>query len=335
MWTEEVVQLLREKFVCVALDARKERGEFKDADGDFVRATGCVTVTASGSVCVVTAGARALGPYGSPGTGMEKWLQSKLKAWNELPESERAPGAVTVPKAESIDPKRAALAMPPGTLVVRVLNRHLGREQDGALRYAAAEDYLPGMGKADVERFAMAQNDFMWIPEKEWQALLPSEPKTGERVPVPPSFVLRLFRFHLDPARGFTEGANFTASGTGAGRVTLTVQDVTADKVVLALEGFADLKQSGRDEPSTYRPALRGLLEIDRTRKAFTRFDLVALGDASGLPTDANGKVAFRKGVYPVGIAFELVANPTLAERLYPRGARDNPAAYLEPREKR
>ncbi len=34
----------------MALDARKERGEYKDADGDFVRATGCVTVTASGSV---------------------------------------------------------------------------------------------------------------------------------------------------------------------------------------------------------------------------------------------------------------------------------------------
>jgi hypothetical protein len=67
----------------------------------------------------------------------------------------------------------------------------------------------------------------------------------------------------------------------------------------------------------------------------FTRFDVVALGTASGLPCDANGKVAFRKGAFPVGVAFELVANPTPAERLHPRGARDNPAAYLEPKEKR
>jgi hypothetical protein len=36
-----------------------------------------------------------------------------------------------------------------------------------------------------------------------------------------------------------------------------------------------------------------------------------------------------------LAIAFELVSNPTAADRLHPRGARDNPAAYLEPREKR
>jgi hypothetical protein len=335
VWTEGVVALLRGKFVCVALDARKERGEYKDADGDFVRATQCVTVTASGSVCVVTAGARALGPYGSPGTGMEAWLRAKLKEWDALPASERAPGAVSVPKAEGVDPKRAALAMPAGSLVVRVLNRHLGRGADGALRYAAAEDYLPGMGKADVERFAMAQNDFMWIPEKEAQALVPAEPVKGARAAAPASFALRLFRFHLDPARGFTEGANFGNSTAASGRVEIAVEEVTDAKLVLSLEGWADLKQAGREEPSTYRPALRGILEVDRARKAFTRFDLVALGDASGLPCDANGKVAFRKGVYPVGIAFELVAQPTTAERLHPRGARDNPSAYLEPRERR
>jgi hypothetical protein len=319
----------------VALDARKERGEYKDADGDFVRATGCVTVTASGSVCVVTAGAKALGPYSGPGEGMAKWLNEKLKAWEALPEAERKPGAVTVPKAETVDPRRAALALPPGALVVRVFNRHLGWEKDKSLRYVVADDYLPGASKAEVERYGMAQNDFMWVPEKEWQALVPAEPRQGATHPVPPSFALRLYRFHLDPARGFTEGANFTNARSDAGRLTLTVQNVTADKLLLTLEGAADLKQSGRDEPAIYQPALLGYLEYDRNKKTFTRFDMLALGAASGLPCDANGKVSFRKGVYPVGIAFELAVNPTTAERLHPRGARDNPAAYLEPKEKR
>jgi hypothetical protein len=319
----------------VALDARKERGEYKDADGDFVRATGCVTVTASGSVCVVTAGAKALGPYSGPGAGMEKWLQSKLKAWDALPEAERKPGGVTVPKSITIDPKRAALAVPSGALIVRVFNRHLGWNEDKKLRYAIAEDYLAGASKAEVERYAMAQNDFMWIPETEWQALVPAEPRKGASHAVPTSFALRLFRYHLDPARGFTEGANFGASRSDAGKLTLTVQDATADQLKLMLEGQADLKQSGRDEPAIYQPAILGYLEYDRNKKAFTRFDIVALGTASGLPCDANGKVAFRKGSYPVGIAFELVANPTTAERLHPRGARDNPAAYLEPKERR
>jgi hypothetical protein len=79
-------------------------------------------------------------------------------------------------------------------------------------------------------------------------------------------------------------------------------------------------------------PAIRGRLEVDRARKIFTRFDVVALGKASGMPTDANGKVIIRTGAYPVGIAFELIADPAPAERLHPRGARDNPAAYPAPK---
>ena len=150
----------------MALDARKERGEYKDADGDFVRATNCVTVTASGSVCVVTAGGKALGPYGGPGPGMVKWLTAKLKDWDALPEAERAPGSVNVPKLAAVDPKRAALALPPGALIVRVFNRHLGWNADKSLRYVIAEDYVKDSRKASVERFGMAQNDFMWMPRR-------------------------------------------------------------------------------------------------------------------------------------------------------------------------
>ncbi len=100
------------------------------------------------------------------------------------------------------------------------------------------------------------------------------------------------------------------------------------------MQGHARLRQEGRNEPSIYEPALLGYLEYDRVKKGFTRFDLVALGTVSGLPRDANGIVTPRKGAYPLGIAFELVREPTPAEQLYPRGARDNPAAYLEPRDK-
>jgi hypothetical protein len=266
---------------------------------------------------------------------MEKWLREKLKAFEALPEADRAPGAVALPGAAPLDPKRLALARPPGSLVVRVFNRHLGRAADGALRYAQPEDYLPGAGKADLERYAMAQNDFLWIPEAEWRALVPSDPKVGERHPVPASFALRLFRLHLDPSRGFTEGSNFGRSSTADGRLELTVQEASPERIRLVLEGRASLQDPGRDEPSVYRPALRGVLDYDRAKNAFTRVDLLALGDASGLPRDANGKIAFRTGRYPVGIVFELVVAPTPAELLHPRGARDNPAAYLEPQERR
>jgi len=292
-----------------------------------------VTTTASGSVCVVTAGGKRLTNVSGPGEGMVKFLQAGLKAWADLPEAERKRGAVSVPRPERVDPRRAALALPAGALVVRVFNRHLGWDENKALRYAVAEDFLPKTSKLQAERFAEAHNDFMWVPEKEWRALVPAEPRRGEPAAVPVSFALRLCRYHLDPSRGFSEGAAFTNARADAARLTLTVQDVTPERLVLRLEGRARLKQDGRDEPSVYEPALLGYLEYDRSQQVFTRFDLLALGTASGLPRDANGIVTPRKGGYPLGIAFELVRDPSPAERLYPRGARDNPAAYLEPKE--
>ena len=264
---------------------------------------------------------------------MDKWLHTKLKAWDALPEAERAPGAVKVPKADAVDPKRAALALPKGALVVRVFNRHLGWTEDKALRYIVVDDYLPGSSKASIERFGMAQNDFMWIPEKEWQAFIPAEPTQGARHPVPTSFALRLYRYHLDPCRGFSEGAAFTTSKPDAGKLSFVVEEVTAQSVKLRLEGSARLEQRGKEGLAFYEPALLGYLEYDRGTKAITRFDLLALGTASGLPTDANGVVTPRKAPYPLGIAFELAPRPTAAEHLHPRGARDNVAAYLNPKE--
>jgi len=263
---------------------------------------------------------------------MEKWLLAKLQDWQALPEAERAPGAVKVPRSKTVDPHRAALALPDAALVVRVFNRHLGWNEDRSLRHVVAEDYLPGVGLASVERFGMAQNDFMWIPEGEWKALVPPQPQRGQTHHIPVSLALRLFRYHLDPCRGFSESAAFTRSPPDAGKLTLTVQEVTPDKLVMRLDGSAHLQQPGRDELSTYDPALLGTLEYDRRQKTFTRFDMVALGTALGLPRDANGIITPRKGPYPLGIAFELVRNPTPAERLHPRGARDNPVAYLEPK---
>ena len=319
----------------MAVDARKERAEYQDADGDFIRASNCVTVTASGSVCVVTAQGKRLTHVAGPGQGMVSFLRGALKAWEQLAEAERKPAPAAPSPVDRVDPRRAALVLPPGALVVRVFNRHLGRDSSGALRYALPEDFEPATSKVQAERFAEAHNDFMWIPSHEWQALVPREPRRGESHPVPVALALRLFRFHLDPCRGFSEGAAFTTSRSDAGRLTLTVQEVTPAKLVLRLEGSARLQERGRDEPSVFEAALLGYLEYDRSAKEFRRFDLVALGTASGLPRDANGRVTPRKGPYPLGIAFELVRQPTAAERLHPRGARDNPAAYLEPREKR
>jgi hypothetical protein len=263
---------------------------------------------------------------------MAKYLKAMVTAWEALPESERA--APIAGKSE-VDPKRAALRRPHGCMVVRVFNRHLGWNEDRTLRYAVPADFVPKTSRVAAERYAEAQNDFMWIPEKEWRALIPAEPIDGNGHSIPDTFVLRLIRFHLDPSRGFSESAHFAATRSSAADLRLVVTEVSPERLTMQLTGTVKLEEPGRSEPSRYSPTIFGRLEIDRIKNAFTRFDIVALGTASGLPRDANGVVCYRQGPYPLGIAFELVANPTPAEQLHPRGARDNPAAYLEPKERR
>ena len=75
-------------------------------------------------------------------------------------------------------------------------------------------------------------------------------------------------------------------------------------------------------------PSLLGYIAFDPAKNVVTRFDMVALGNVSGRPLNENN-MGERPGSNPLGVAFELVVNPTPADLLFPRGARDNSAAYL------
>jgi hypothetical protein len=50
---------------------------------------------------------------------------------------------------------------------------------------------------------------------------------------------------------------------------------------------------------------------------------MIALGDVLNTPRGV------RPGLHPLGIAFELVPDPTAAERVVPRGGRDDVDRYL------
>jgi hypothetical protein len=78
--------------VCVSVDARREWAR-KDAIGEMVRKTQCVTITANGKTSVITADGKKLGDV--------MWINERLRmnslkkilaAWEALPEEERKPG---------------------------------------------------------------------------------------------------------------------------------------------------------------------------------------------------------------------------------------------------
>ena len=164
----------------------------------------------------------------------------------------------------------------------------------------------------------------MWIPESEWLALLPSKPEEGLRGPVPERFKLRVLRYHLDPERGLGEAQWFTRARPGDGSLEWVVEPSSPGKIRLRLEGHAKLRrEGGRLGPTAYRPALLGYLVYDIGEKRVTELKMIALGDVLNTPRGV------RPGLHPLGISFELVSKPEAAERVVPRGGRDNIERYL------
>ena len=311
--------------MLVAVDARHARSR-EDWAGDFVRKTRCVTFTASGRKCAVGAGGEVLGNVHNM-----KSLQAAWDKWNALPESARKPGAVKVGIGDErpLDP---AVEPPAGALVLRTYTRQLERGKDGSLRYTVPEDYpIPepakmrsGSPRRQAARYREAGHDFMWIPEVEWRALIPEDAKVGARGAVPENLKLRVLRYHLDPERGLGEAQWFTRARSEDGKLEWIVESVAPDAIRLRLEGSADLKRESENRPpTTYNPALLGYLNYDRRAKQVTEFKMLALGDVLNTPRGV------RPGLHPLGIAFENLREPAPAERVVPRGGRDDAERYL------
>src|SRR5262249_41964903 len=192
-------------------------------------------------------------------------------------------------------------------VIVRVFNRQVGRDVTGELRHTVSEDYIPALrapklgivfSSTNWELFRQPANDMMWVPKAEWQAMMPANPKTGQRVKVPASLCERIFRFQLDPARGLGESDCFDKATANAGKLELTVEEVKSNDVRMRLDGYVHLhnprayllnyqgpavKQHSKSQiPLDYQPRLLGHLSYDPAKKVFTRFDMVALGDIRG-----------------------------------------------------
>lgn len=279
-------------------------------------------------------------------------LQKALKAWAALPEAERKAGAFRVPERGPLDPRRnAAKGPPPGTLIVRVYNRQLQRTPKGDYRHTVPGDYIPALRDPKVvgtdqatATWTQPANDYLWITRAEAEAMMPRAPKVGQQFDVPASLRERIFRYHLDPSRGLSENNNFAHVSADAGKLQLTVEGVTPSEVRLRLDGHANphnprawlrsyrspsVAKHTRNPrvPLDYNPRLLGYLAYGPAKRAFTRLDVVALGDVQGRPNGEN-IVGERLGdKNPLGVAFELVTRPRPADYLPPRAARDEPAA--------
>ncbi len=338
-WTEENTKLIRENFVAVSLSVSEY--DRTDAVGQFLQDSGLKLSRLEGWLGCVTPGGKILESTFDIKEGKKSFkpeldLKGALEKWQALPEAERAPGAVKVGAMGAVDHKRAVLAPPPGTLILKLYYRAFMRE-DNKLRYLTDNDLLNDGKRITTPQ---AHPDHMWLSEAEWKSLMPANPRVGDTFAMPAGVADRLVRRHLNPRTvydGTSDGLD--RASVRAAELNLAVEAVSADTVRLRLDGHAKL---GKEPPPDvvagkiasmsqwgYEPTLLGFLEYDPKKQVFTRFDVVALGDQFGRVGLTIG--AARPGCQPLGITFELVTGDRPADRV-PPGSASTSRPYFDPK---
>jgi hypothetical protein len=252
-------------------------------------------------------------------------LGKALARWRALPASVRQPGAVEVPAPKS--PPRQELIQPPkGGLILRVYQRNMKRDAGGEVALITREDVKDRkLFPDEAWRWGDGvmiepMGDVMWLTEVEWRALVPARPRKWDRLDVPAAIKMRLFRYHLiNGTYGLPEA--WWPGEVLRGELTLQVEEVSP-VVRLRLRGSAlmaadgDLAKARRG----YDTRLTGLLEYDPRKRAFSRFDVVSVGDWWGGETHYGRFV--RPGRVPLGIAFELAQGDRVGDLVPPKGQR-------------
>jgi hypothetical protein len=257
-----------------------------------------------------------------------------LEAFRKLPESERRPGAVKVAELRPFE--RVIPSPPPGGLVLRAHARFLSRTDKGELRYAKGEEFPLLAGSPQRLRawrlFLEPNTEYVWLTEAEWKSLVPAGLVKGAKAAVSPAIAERLARFHLLPRRSMTsEGAGLPKAAVRSAWLTAVVEDVTARRARLRLDGHVHTGSAYDEAKATtpngplafgYATPLHGVLEYDREKKRIVRFDVVAPGEVWGRWGGANNKSlpVERPGKTPFGFAFELANGGSPTERLPPGG---------------
>jgi hypothetical protein len=321
--------VVKDHFVPVALNLQVE-ADRQDAQGDFFRRINKAPFPdvnkvpyftgASGRIHGMTASGNFLCKHTAATVCRDCDPGIALEAWNELPESERKPGAIQVGEVGKIDPK---VPQPPeGGLILQVYESRLsGDLKGGELRRRQTHEtfswgvYEPG-------------RDQIWLSQTVWKALLPSQPKKGVRYALPPEIAGPMIARLTDWSEA--NGARWESEHVRSHDLRLTVEDVSAAGIRLRLEGSVRLAHDAPNEPVRYHAALRplhhddpkafarydaqllGYLSYDVDKKTFTRFDVVALGEYVG-PLMNPYRVEDRQNFYLIkpcalGVSFELAA---------------------------
>ncbi|MCG8602954.1 MAG: hypothetical protein MI807_22610 [Verrucomicrobiales bacterium] len=286
----EVVSLLQEKFIPVAIDQANQRRQ-QDAEGKFYQKIANQGPRPVGDGSPTTQGLYIAAPDGTfyayhNDRKVEHVLESLRLALKRYKPDE------TVPITPGQPDRRYAFQPPEGGLVVRVHSKILDGYKD------------PSSEREKIFQNGIGRDNF-WITADEHRALT--------RGDVPESLVLRLARFHLvDNTRG--EPPMWEPNEVRSHDVFLSGK---------TLRGTVHLRTDSGDRE--YRVELLGYVET--TDGSVSRFDIVAKGLFRGEGEYTRGAP---KGNFPLAIAFRLADGSDRADQIPPQGSRGWLEGYIE-----
>jgi hypothetical protein len=220
-------------------------------------------------------------------------LKQVLRLYSEMPKEERLP-------AEPVtDANRPKLAPPAGGVCLIGFDKPLLRKRDGnyCCLTGSRQEKEVLKQQNSLERVPWqpgSQLDALWLTREECESLMPKNPKEGQTFAVSSHLVKRIGLFGLTIRSAMQEMYHWTPESVRQGDLKLTVESVSPTAVAMRLHGsilmsakakqmeghinVADLKSL----EDRYDARLEGKLVYDPSKKRFTRWDMVVLGDYTG-----------------------------------------------------
>ena len=296
----------------------------KDAEGEFFRKYS--QSGSCGSIRVITASGKDISRLG-------KNLEETLAEFKKLPLEERMP---KVAELTNPDRKSPLNRLPKGALRIKLHSRGLERDAKGELGSKRWKEWWTKEAGGDWHAKAEPGYDYLWLTEADWKSLMPAEMKKGYQYALPKSLVKKIV---CDPlthnAWSRTPPIIWNPKHIRSLELDLTVTEVSAVSVQMRLQGTVLLEAPLKDAPNGARAKTRkgepivgdhqlkfdgrmlGYLTYDLQKKAFTRFDVVALGDYVGFYGDTNGLGEILS--LPLGVAYAVDPGPPVPPGLWHR----------------
>jgi hypothetical protein len=236
------------------------------------------------------------GPNGANNPFAPKRLHAASEKFKQLPPEKRT---ATIAELPSMWKGKAEPNPPAEGLILKQYRRGFHRDANGT-----------------VHRREL-HHDSLWMTKAEWQSLVPEQPRVGDSMTVPEFLVNRIGRHH---AQIVNPSTSLKISATPKPVLTLTVEDASPDQVRFRLHG-SFLVTEYQPEPGgaltngiiDYQVC--GCLQYDVKKKAFSRFDLAAVGDVTNIRKDC---VPPKGRTMVSGLLFELSPGVTPYERTPP-----------------